>query len=102
MRLPILSKPKIERKYFLHNEKIDDNLISEFSFALDSMDIEKIKIILKKISKTNSKISEIPATLGISRAGFYKMLSTTGNPEFITILRLLNYFGIKLSVKAEN
>ena len=95
----MLSKPVIERQYFLKNKEIDSGLISELSTALDNLDIEKMKTVLKEISKTHPRISDIPTMLGISRPGFYKMLSPNGNPEFITILRLLNLFDIKLQVE---
>ena len=99
MRFSVLSKPKIERQHFLRHNQIDQKLISELSIALNDLDIEKMKSVLKDISKTHSRISDIPAILGISRPGFYKMLSPEGNPEFITILRLLNLFDIKLQAE---
>ena len=99
MQFSLLSKLKIERQHFIVNKKIAPKLISELSIALDNLDIEKMKSILKEISKTHPRISDIPAMLGISRPGFYKILSPNGNPEFITILRLLNLFDIKLQVE---
>ncbi|MCL2737347.1 MAG: hypothetical protein FWE17_00595 [Alphaproteobacteria bacterium] len=99
MRFSLLSKPKIEREHFLKNKEIDPKLIGELSVALDNLDIEKIKSVLKELSKTHHRISTIFETLGISKSGFYKMLSSDGNPEFITILRLLNLFDIKLQVE---
>jgi DNA-binding phage protein len=100
MRSSLLSKPKVNREHFIRHKEIDQNLISELSVALDNLDIEKMKTTIKEISKTHPRISDIPAMLGISRPGYYKMLSPNGNPEFITILRLLNLFDIKLQVEA--
>ena len=99
MRFSLLSKPKIERQHFIKNKDIDPKLISELSGALDNLDIEKIKSILRELTKTNSRISSTFEILGLSKSGFYNMLSPNGNPEFATILRLLNLFDIKL--KAE-
>jgi len=99
MRFKFLSKPVIERQHFIRNKEIDHKLIDELSIALDNLDIEKMKSVLKKISKIHPRISDIPAMLGISRPGYYKMLSPNGNPEFITILRLLNLFDIKLQAE---
>ena len=93
-----LSKQKIERQHFLNNKEIDPKLIQELSSALDDMDLEKIKSTLMEISKTYHRTTSIPEILGISRSGFYRILSPSGNPEFITILRLLNLFDIKLQV----
>lgn len=99
MRFSLLPKPVIERQHFIRHKEINPKLISELSVALNNLDIEKMKSILKEISKTHPRISDIPEMLGISRPGFYKILSPNGNPEFITILRLLNLFDIKLSVE---
>ena len=99
MRFSLLSKPKIERKNFIKNKDIDQKLITELTIALDNLDIEKIKSILRELTKTNQRISSTFEILGLSKSGFYNMLSPNGNPEFVTILRLLNLFDIKL--KAE-
>lgn len=99
MRFKFLSKPKIEREHFLKNKNIDPKLIAELSVALDNLDIEKIKSVLRELSKTNYRISNMFEILGISKSGFYKMLSPEGNPEFITILRMLNLFDIKLTAE---
>ena len=96
MRFSLLSKPKIDRQNFLKNKEIDPKLIYELSIALNNLDIEKIKSVLKELSKTHHRISSVFETLAISKSGYYKMLSPDGNPEFITILRLLNLFDIKL------
>jgi len=100
MRFKFLSKPVIEREHFIVNKEIDPKLISELSVALDNLDIEKIKSILMEIAKTHHRRQSIPETLGISRSSFYNILSSVGNPSFITILRLLNLFDIKFQVEA--
>jgi DNA-binding phage protein len=94
-----LSKPKINREYFLVNKEIDSKLIHQLSIALDNLDINQIKSILMDISKTHHRTASIPATLGISRSSFYNILSPSGNPSFMTILRLLNLFDIKFKVE---
>lgn len=99
MRFSLLSKPKINRESFIDNKEIDQYLISELSIALDNLDIEKIKSILMEIAKTHHRRQSIPETLGISRSSFYNILSPSGNPSFITILRLLNLFDIKFKVE---
>jgi len=100
MRFNLLSKPKIDRKYFQKNKEIDPKIIAELTTALDNLDIEKIKLLIKELSKTNTRISGTFEILNISKSGFYKMLSPNGNPEFVTILRLLNLFDIKLTAEA--
>ena len=99
MRFSLLSKPKIKREHFIKNKNICPKLVAELSVALDNLDIEKIKSILRELTKTNARISSAFETLGISKSGFYNILSPNGNPEFVTILRLLNLFDIKLSAE---
>ncbi len=99
MRFSLLSKPKIERKNFIKNKDIDSKLVAELSVAFDNLDIEKIKSILRELAKTNTRISSVFENLGLSKSGFYNMLSPNGNPEFVTILRLLNLFNIKLTAE---
>jgi len=100
MRFSLLSKPKIERQNFTKNKDIGPKLVAELSIALDNLDIEKIKSILRELTKTNHRISSAFEILGLSKSGFYNMLSPNGNPEFVTILRLLNLFDIKLKAEA--
>jgi len=99
LRFSLLSKPKIERDNFIKNKEIDPKLIAELSVALNNLDIEKIKSILRELTQTNQRISSAFETLGLSKSGFYNMLSSNGNPEFVTILRLLNLFDIKLTAE---
>jgi len=99
MRFSLLNKPKIERQDFIKNKEIDPKLIQELSSALDNLDIEKIKSIIKELTKTNDRISSAFEMLELSKSGFYNMLSPNGNPEFVTILRLLNLFDIKLTAE---
>lgn len=99
MRFSLLSKPKIERENFIKNKDIDSKLVADLSVALNDLDIEKIKSILRELTKTHHRISSVFETLGLSKSGFYNMLSPNGNPEFVTILRLLNLFDIKLTAE---
>ncbi|MGE3622757.1 MAG: addiction module antidote protein [Bdellovibrionales bacterium] len=43
-------------------------------------------------------MSRIARKSGLSRESLYKALSSGGNPEFATIIRVLNALGLKLSV----
>jgi probable addiction module antidote protein len=43
-------------------------------------------------------MSQIAKKSGLSRESLYKALSTDGNPEFGTIVRVMNALGLKFSV----
>ncbi len=47
-------------------------------------------------------MSQLARDTGISREGLYKALSGQGNPEFGTILKVINALGMKLEVKQKN
>jgi probable addiction module antidote protein len=45
-------------------------------------------------------MSQIAQASGLSRESLYKSLSAEGNPEFGTVLRVIQALGLKLSIKA--
>lgn len=47
-------------------------------------------------------MSGIAKKAGLSRESLYKALSTEGNPEFGTVVRVVRALGLKLSVTAES
>jgi probable addiction module antidote protein len=44
--------------------------------------------------------AEIAHAAGLGRTNLYKALSTEGNPEFVTVARVLKALGLRLSVAA--
>ncbi|MFN3980534.1 MAG: addiction module antidote protein [Caldilinea sp.] len=45
-------------------------------------------------------MSQIARDAGLGRESLYKALSTTGNPEFATILKVIRALGLQLRVQA--
>ena len=45
-------------------------------------------------------MSQIAKKAGLSRESLYKALSTEGNPEFATIIRVMHALGLKFSITA--
>ncbi len=45
-------------------------------------------------------MSQIAKAAGLSRASLYKALSSEGNPEFATVLKVVRALGLKLKVAA--
>jgi probable addiction module antidote protein len=43
-------------------------------------------------------MTQLARDTGMSRAGVYKALSPDGNPEFATILKMINALGLRLHV----
>ncbi|MGD0732655.1 MAG: addiction module antidote protein [Terracidiphilus sp.] len=46
-------------------------------------------------------MSQIAKDAGLSRESLYKALGSEGNPEFGTILKVLQALGLKLSIKSQ-
>lgn len=46
-------------------------------------------------------MSQIAKDAGLSRESLYKALGAEGNPEFATILKVLQALGMKLSIKSQ-
>lgn len=45
-------------------------------------------------------MTQVAADAGLGRESLYKALSPTGNPEFVTVLKVLNALGLRLYVES--
>ena len=63
--------------------------------ALETNDPAAIADALGVIARARG-MSEIAKKTGLRREGLYKMLSTQGNPELATLLRVLQAIGVQL------
>jgi probable addiction module antidote protein len=44
-------------------------------------------------------MTKVARRLGMSREGLYRSLSSSGNPSFETVIKLLNLLGLRLSLE---
>lgn len=65
----------------------------------DPGDGSLIRIALNEISRAHG-MSQLARETGISREGLYKAFSTTGNPEFSTVVKVIKSLGLRLHVEA--
>jgi probable addiction module antidote protein len=65
--------------------------------ALETDDPAFIAKALGTIARARG-MSQIAKKAGLSRESLYKALSTEGNPEFGTIIRVMHALGLKFSV----
>ena len=68
--------------------------------ALETDDPAFIAKALGTIARARG-MSKIAKKAGLSRESLYKALSTDGNPEFATILRVMQALGLKFSITAK-
>ncbi len=76
----------------------DDESISIYmDEAFKTGDLAFIAHALGVVARARG-MSKVAEQSGLSRESLYKTLSTEGNPEFATILRLLPALNLKLSI----
>ncbi len=89
----------IKTKPFDPAEYLDDKeaIAAYLSDALESEDSAFIADALGVVARARG-MSEVAREAGISRESLYRALSTDGNPEFATVLRVVRALGLQLSV----
>lgn len=75
-----------------------EDVITYLSAALEDGDVNLISAVLGDIAKSKG-MSEISARSGLSRTSLYKALSSNGNPELATILKVVNALGYRLQLE---
>ncbi len=64
--------------------------------ALEDGDSQVIAAVLGDIAKSKG-MSAIAEKTGLGRESLYKSLSESGNPEFATVLKVVNALGLRLT-----
>lgn len=70
-------------------------MISYLEAALEDGDAQVIAAALGDIARAKG-MTEVARKAGLGRESLYKALSPDGNPEFATVLRVINALGLKL------
>ena len=92
------------RKYRSYDDYLDEVLQDPKEAALylnaaaEENDPALMLVALAQVVRAHG-ISQMARKVSLSRAGVYKTLSKTGNPELKTFLSLLNASGLKMSFK---
>jgi len=77
----------------------NEDAIDEFlAAAFETNDAPFIAKALGVIARARN-MSALAKEVGMSRPALYKALSGEGNPEFATIVKVVNALGLKLSAK---
>ncbi len=67
--------------------------------ALEDGDMEIVMAALGDIARAKG-MTQIARDAGLGRESLYKALSTTGNPEFATVLKVVRALGLQFHVQA--
>ncbi|MFP4174126.1 MAG: addiction module antidote protein [Candidatus Hydrogenedentota bacterium] len=73
----------------------EEDMAAYFEAALEENDPSLITAVLGDIARAKG-MSQIARQAGLGRESLYKALSPEGNPEFATILKVVNALGLQL------
>jgi probable addiction module antidote protein len=91
------TKPFDEAEYL----ETDEDLAGYMTEALATGDKALITHALGVIARARG-MSRIAQQTGLSRESLYRALSAEGNPEFATVLRIMEAIGLRLTVQPVN
>jgi probable addiction module antidote protein len=79
----------------------EEEVTAYLNTALEESDPALIVAVLSDIVRAKG-MTQIARSAGLGSESFYKALSPTGNPEFATILKVVDALGLRLQVQAVN
>ena len=81
--------------------KTEEDITAYFEACLDDDpgDGSLIRAALEDIARVRN-MSKLAREIGLSREGLYRALSTDGNPEFATIIKVIKGLGLRLHAGA--
>jgi probable addiction module antidote protein len=90
------------RPYDSANYLTDDESIAAYiEDVLESGDSALVSHALGVVARAKG-MAQIAREAGVSREHLYRALSSEGNPEFSTVLKVLTALGLRLSVESTN
>lgn len=77
----------------------EEDMAAYLDAALEDGDAAVVVAALGDIARAKG-MTQIARDAGLGRESLYKALSTTGNPEFATILKVVRALGLRFHVEA--
>lgn len=83
--------------------KTDQDFSDYFDLCVeeDPGDGSLIRRALGAIARARG-MTQLARDTGVTREGLYKALAPDGNPEFVTVMKVIHALGLKLSARASN
>jgi len=75
--------------------KTEEDMVAYLEAALEENDPTLVSAALGDIAKAKG-MTDIAKKTGLGRESLYKALSREGNPEFSTVMKVINALGLKL------
>jgi probable addiction module antidote protein len=79
----------------------EEDMVAYLEAALAENDPALIVAVLGDIARAKG-MTQIAKQAGLGRESLYKALSPEGNPEFATVLKVVDALGLRLHASAEN
>ena len=95
-----MEQKKIETRLWDPAEHLEteEDMAAYLEAALEDGDATLVVAALGDIARAKG-MSQIAREAGLGRESLYKALSTTGNPEFATILKVVRALGLQFRVQ---
>jgi probable addiction module antidote protein len=97
--MALKTRPFDPAEFLDDDESIEAYLQESLKIALEDSNPSFLTQALGTVARARG-MSQIAQASGLSRESLYKSLSAEGNPEFGTVLRVMQAMGLKLSIKA--
>ncbi len=96
-----MEQQKIETRPWDAAEHLEseEDMAAYLDAALEDGDAAVVVAALGDIARAKG-MTQIARDAGLGRESLYKALSTTGNPEFATILKVVRALGLQFRVEA--
>ena len=82
------------------NIKTEKDVVAYLDAAFEDGDLALIAEVLGDIARSKG-MAKIAKKTGLGRESLYKALSKDGNPEFMTVLRVVQALGYRLTITAD-
>lgn len=76
----------------------DQDIAAYLDAALEDGDPALVVAVLGDIARARG-MTQLAREAGVGRESLYKALSSTGNPEFATVMKVLRALGLRLHVQ---
>src|ERR1035438_3286901 len=97
--MAVKTLPYDSAEYLEDDQAIAEYLEEAMKIAMEDSDPSFLAVALGTVARARG-MTQVARDAGLSREILYKALGADGNPEFGTVLKVLQALGLKLSVKS--
>jgi len=87
------------RKFDMVNYlKTEEDIQAFLQVAVEEEDPTFLPIALAEVARARKVMTEVAKAVGVSRTSLYQSLSSEGRPAFVTVAKVANSLGYKLTL----